>query len=68
MRAQTREDASSSVNRLPELLTAAEVAQCLRCSPYTVYKLARDGKLESVKPTRNMLRVPKASLMKFLGK
>ncbi|KFI44748.1 DNA binding domain-containing protein, excisionase family [Bifidobacterium bohemicum] len=67
MKAPNKKNGGVSPSGLPELFTAAEVAQCLRCSTYTVYQLARDGKLESVKPTKNMMRIPKASLLKFLG-
>ena len=35
--------------KLPEYITAGEVAKTLRVRPQTIYKMARSGKLPSIK-------------------
>ncbi|MFP4310887.1 MAG: helix-turn-helix domain-containing protein [Nitriliruptoraceae bacterium] len=49
-----------------ELLTAAEVADQLRVSTMTIYRLIRSGELPAVRVGRNY-RVPVAELERYLA-
>lgn len=59
-----------SVNRAeplePTLLTVTEVATLMRVSRMTVYRLAHNGQLQSVRIGR-VLRITKTSVRAFLG-
>lgn len=49
-----------------ELLTAEEVAKCLRVHRYTVYELLKCGRLEGFQ-LRTRWRIRKGSLNKFIS-
>lgn len=49
-----------------QLLTAAEVADQLRVSTMTIYRLIRSGELKAVRVGRNY-RVPVADLQRYLA-
>lgn len=49
-----------------QLLTAAEVADQLRVSTMTIYRLIRSGELQAVRVGRNY-RVPVADLERYLA-
>lgn len=50
----------------PRMLTIDETAALLRLHRMTVYRLAREGKLPSVKVTGNRRLVPAAEIEKLL--
>jgi len=49
----------------PDVLDAKQVSQILGVSKKTVYKLIKDGAIESLKVGREF-RVPKVTLMKYM--
>ncbi len=49
------------------LMTIPEVAQILRCSPYTVRSLIQAGRLGAVLVGKNRLRVTPQALATFLN-
>lgn len=52
---------------VPELLTAPEVAQLLRCSKYRVYELVKTKKLPSINLGQRGIRFRTDQINQFLG-
>lgn len=51
---------------VPELLTPAQVAEILRCTPRTVHNLIQDGRLPAVRVGRRY-RIPRSALDALLN-
>jgi len=49
-------------------LTVAETAAALRCSPATVLRVIRAGRLHAVEVSERVVRVPVAEYERFVGK
>jgi len=54
------------LDRYPDLLTVAEVADVLRVDRSYVYRIIREGRLPVLRPTPHKTRVLKAELRAFL--
>lgn len=51
---------------IDELLTIDETAELLRCTRQTVTRMLKRGELTRIVISRQMVRIPKASVQKFL--
>ncbi len=56
-----------STKPLPELMKINEVAQALRLSRSTIYRLIAEGKLEVVHPSERATRIKRDSVLRLLG-
>ncbi len=54
------------LDRYPDLLTVAEVAEVLRVDRSYVYRIIREGRLPVLRPTPHKTRVLKTALRAFL--
>lgn len=52
---------------LPELLKVGEIAEKLRVSRMTVYRLVTDGTLPAVRVGQRTIRVRRSDFMRYLG-
>jgi excisionase family DNA binding protein len=61
----TKEMYHTVFNEYPDIMDVKEVSKLLKVSTKTVYRLLRDGKLESLKIGREF-RIPKVNVMKYV--
>lgn len=50
-----------------ELLTKKQAAEMLRCSPMTVFRLAKQGKIETYKRNSHAFAVSRASVVAYIN-
>jgi excisionase family DNA binding protein len=53
-----------NLDDLPDVATAEEVAEVLRCSPWKVYDLAKNGQLPCI-PLGRLKRFPKGGVVRL---
>ncbi len=51
----------------PELMTASEVANALRCTTAYVHKLAKAGRLTKLQPSKKLVRFRVGDVARFLN-
>lgn len=53
-------------NGMDKFYTIEETAKVLACSPWTVYRLCKDGKLPKVKLGRRFTRIKESALLEWI--